>query len=119
MKSHLADMLRPALDASAGTDGVGAFNDGSEQFVSGDFAEEMNEDFFGFRELGLDKEFSMDNLSVPFHLLHNRMQNAFATQNPAYVFSIHILRFYTNELQQCRFIWRRHGTATAFRGSQH
>lgn len=87
MKSHLADLLRPALDPSAGTDGVGAFNDGSEQFVSGDFAEEMNEDFFGFRELGLDKEFSMDNLSVPFHLLHNRMQNAFQSQNAVYVFS--------------------------------
>src|SRR4051794_19116537 len=39
MKAHLADLLRPAL-TDAGPDGSGAFNDGSEQFVGGDFAEE-------------------------------------------------------------------------------
>ena len=53
MKSHLAELLRPAL-TDAGPDGVNAFNDDSEQFVGGDFAEELGEDFFGFKELGLD-----------------------------------------------------------------
>ncbi|RFU30850.1 hypothetical protein B7463_g5499, partial [Scytalidium lignicola] len=76
MRAHLSDLLRPALtDGSA--DGSGAFNDGSEQFVGGDFAEELGEDFFGFRTLGLDTEFSMSSLSVPLHLLHSRLHNTY------------------------------------------
>lgn len=82
MRSHYAELLRPALDANAGADGAGAFNDGSEQFVGGDFAEDIGEDFFGFRELGLDKELGF--LSVPLHLLQNRMHNAYAAQNTKY-----------------------------------
>ncbi len=49
----------------AGTDGVGAFNDGSDQFISGDFAEEIDEDFFGLRELGLEKEFGLGSSRCP------------------------------------------------------
>ncbi|KAF2685500.1 hypothetical protein K458DRAFT_336010 [Lentithecium fluviatile CBS 122367] len=75
MRSYYAELLRPALDGSAGADGAGAFNDGSEQFVGGDFAEDIGEDFFGFKELGLDKEFGV-TFSVPLHLLQNRMRNA-------------------------------------------
>jgi len=81
MKTHLAELLRPALDPAAGVDGAGAFHDGSEQFVSGDFAEDVDEDFFGFKELGLDKELGLASLSVPFHLLQNRMHNAYQSQN--------------------------------------
>lgn len=84
MKAHLADLLRPAL-TDAGPDGVNAFNDGSEQFVGGDFAEDLDEDFFGFKELGLDKEFGLASLSVPLHLLQNRMHNAYQAQNTRYV----------------------------------
>ncbi|KAJ8605071.1 hypothetical protein MRB53_041544 [Persea americana] len=81
MKSHLADLLRPALGDSAGADGVGAFNDGSDQFVGGDFAEDLDEDFFGFRELGLAAEFGLESLSVPLHLLQNRMHSAYQAQH--------------------------------------
>ncbi|KAI9707562.1 MAG: Transcriptional activator spt7 [Candelina mexicana] len=80
MKAHLAELLRPALN-DAGPDGANAFNDGSEQFVGGDFAEDLDEDFFGFKELGLDKEFGLASLSVPLHLLQNRMHNAYQAQN--------------------------------------
>lgn len=83
MKSHLADLLRPALH-DAGPDGANAFNDGSEQFVSGDFAEDLGDDFFGFKELGLDVEFGMGSLSVPLHLLQNRMHTANQAQNQGY-----------------------------------
>jgi transcriptional activator SPT7 len=72
MKAHLSDLLRPAL-ANDGGDGSAAFKDGSEQFVGGDFAEELGEDFFGFKALGLDSEFGMSSLSVPLHLLHSRL----------------------------------------------
>ncbi|KAI4250249.1 MAG: hypothetical protein L6R42_008794 [Xanthoria sp. 1 TBL-2021] len=80
MKAHLADLLRPAL-TDAGPDGSNAFNDGSEQFVSGDFADDFGEDFFGFRELGLDKELGLASLAVPLHLLQNRMHSAHQSQN--------------------------------------
>ncbi|MCJ1311393.1 Transcriptional activator spt7 [Agyrium rufum] len=80
MKAHLAELLRPAL-ADGGPDGANAFHDGSEQFVGGDFAEDLDEDFFGFKELGLDKEFGLASLTVPLHLLQNRMHNAYQAQN--------------------------------------
>ncbi|KHJ34113.1 putative bromodomain-containing protein [Erysiphe necator] len=74
MRAHLSDLLRPAL-VDGGADGSGAFKDGSEQFVGGDFAEELGEDFFGFKALGLDSEFGLSSLSVPLHLLHTRLYN--------------------------------------------
>lgn len=55
--------------------------DGSEEFVSGDFAQDMDEDFFGFKDLGLDKEFGLSTLSVPLHLLQNRMYSLNQQQN--------------------------------------
>lgn len=79
MKSHLADLLRPALN-DAGPDGAGAFKDGSEQFVGGDFAEELGEDFFGFKALGLDQELGLEMMSVPLHLLQSRVRNTYQAQ---------------------------------------
>jgi transcriptional activator SPT7 len=72
---------RPALGDHAGADGVGAFNDGSEQFVGGDFAEDLDEDFFGFRELGLAEELGLETLSVPLHLLQNRIHRFYHAPN--------------------------------------
>lgn len=60
---------------------MGAFTDGSEQFVGGDFATDIDEDFFGFKELGLDQEFGLATLSVPLHLLQNRMHNQYQAQH--------------------------------------
>ncbi|KAA8893959.1 hypothetical protein FN846DRAFT_901108 [Sphaerosporella brunnea] len=79
MKAHLADLLRPALADSSGDDSN--FVDGSEQFIGGDFASDIGDDFFGFRELGLDKEFSLSSLSVPLHLLQGRMRNHYQQPN--------------------------------------
>ena len=79
MKAHLTDLLRPALN-DGGADGSGSFNDGSEQFVGGDFAEELGEDFFGFKALGLDKDLGLEMLSVPLHLLQSRVRNQYQMQ---------------------------------------
>ncbi|KAI0438294.1 bromodomain-containing protein [Xylaria telfairii] len=79
MKSHLSDLIRPAITEGGG-DGAAAFNDGSEQFVGGDFAEELGEDFFGFKELGLAGELG-GVLSVPLHLLQSRVRNQYQAQN--------------------------------------
>ena len=92
MKAHLADLLRPALH-DAGPDGSGAFNDDSEQFVSGDFAEELGDDFFGFKELGLDLEFGDASMSVPLHLLQKSMFNANQAQNQRSANSLCVLSF--------------------------
>ncbi|KAL7619496.1 Transcriptional activator spt7 [Parahypoxylon ruwenzoriense] len=80
MKAHLSDLLRPAV-TDAGQDGAAAFDDGSEQFIGGDFAEELGEDFFGFKELGLAGEMG-GMLSVPLHLLQSRVRNQYQVQNP-------------------------------------
>ncbi|KAI6777930.1 Transcriptional activator-like protein [Emericellopsis cladophorae] len=79
MKNHLTDLLRPALTGEEGTDGVGAFKDGSDTFVSGDFADDLGEDFFGFKALGLDGELG-GALAVPFHLLQTRVRNQYQMQ---------------------------------------
>ncbi|KAF8444335.1 hypothetical protein BGX38DRAFT_713995 [Terfezia claveryi] len=79
MRGHLADLLRPAFQDTNG-DGSALFNDGSEQFIGGDFAEDIGDDFFGFKELGLDKEFGLDTLSVPLHLLQVRIRNPAESQ---------------------------------------
>lgn len=41
---------------------------------SGNFAEELGEDFLGFREMGIDKEFGLSSLSVPTALFHGRQR---------------------------------------------
>jgi transcriptional activator SPT7 len=89
MRAYYAELLRPALD-NVGADGAGAFNDGSEQFVGGDFAEDIGEDFFGFKELGLDREFGL-TFSVPLHLLQNRVHNAYARQDNRYGFCVNFI----------------------------
>ncbi|KAK4549208.1 hypothetical protein LTR36_007666 [Oleoguttula mirabilis] len=91
MRSHLSDLLRPALGDHAGADGVGAFQDGSEEFVQGDFAQEIDDDFFGLRELGLAAELGLESLSVPLHLLQNRMHSAYQAQNQGPVISTGII----------------------------
>lgn len=79
MKMHLTDLLRPALGPETGSDGVGAFKDGADTFVSGDFADDLGEDFFGFKALGLDRELG-GALGVPFHLLQTRVRNQYQMQ---------------------------------------
>lgn len=64
----VSDLLRPATNEM----NDGEFKDGSEQFVTGDFSEELGDDFFGFKELGLDQELGLTSLSVPLHLLQSR-----------------------------------------------
>ncbi|CAK7272858.1 Transcriptional activator spt7 [Sporothrix epigloea] len=83
MKMHLSDLLRPALQDG----GTEAFHDGSDQFVGGDFAGELGEDFFGFKALGLDREFGLDIMSVPLHLLQSRVRNQHAVDAPTGVTS--------------------------------
>lgn len=55
--------------------------------MGGDFAEDIDEDFFGFKELGLAEEFGLESLSVPLHLLQNRMNHLNQANNHTLVTS--------------------------------
>lgn len=77
LTSFMGDLLRPSLNEITDTQ----FQDDSEAFLNGDFGQEIGDDFFGFRELGLDKELGLLTSSVPFHLLHNRLSAANNTQD--------------------------------------
>lgn len=70
LTTFLGDLLRPTNELNDGE-----FNDGSEQFITGDFSEDIGDDFFGFRELGLEEELGLTSMSVPLHLLQNRSFN--------------------------------------------
>ncbi|RCK65967.1 Transcriptional activator SPT7 [Candida viswanathii] len=75
LSNFLKDLLRPGLENF----NEKSFDDNSEQFVTGDFSNGLGDDFFGFKELGLDKEFKMLTSSIPIYLLHSRLHNQYAT----------------------------------------
>lgn len=72
LSGFLKDLLRPSLESF----NEKSFEDNSEQFATGDFTSELGDDFFGFKELGLDKEFKMLSSSIPVYLLHSRLQSS-------------------------------------------
>ncbi|KAG5440604.1 hypothetical protein PCK2_000314 [Pneumocystis canis] len=69
LQMYLTEMIKPTLTY---------FDEekfeNSDSLIHGDFAEKIGEDFFGFKELGLDKELGLSSLLVPFHLLQGRTQ---------------------------------------------
>lgn len=69
LDNFLKDLLRPSIQEMSESQ----FADGSDQFVNGEFSDEIGDDFFGFKELGLDKEFSMLTSSIPLHLLQSKL----------------------------------------------
>lgn len=74
LSGFLKDLLRPSLESF----NEKSFEDNSEQFTTGDFTGDLGDDFFGFKELGLDKEFKMLTSSIPINLLHSRLQSSLA-----------------------------------------
>ncbi|KAI5957852.1 SPT7 [Candida theae] len=79
LSNFLKDLLRPGLENF----NEKSFADNSEQFVTGDFSNDLGDDFFGFKELGLDKEFNMLTSSIPIYLLHSRLHNQFSGNGAA------------------------------------
>ncbi|KAL6449704.1 spt7 Transcriptional activator spt7 [Candida maltosa Xu316] len=75
LSNFLKDLLRPGLENF----NEKSFDDNSEQFMTGDFSNGLGDDFFGFKELGLDKEFKMLTSSIPIYLLHSRLHNQYVT----------------------------------------
>ena len=79
LSNFLKDLLRPGLENF----NEKSFADNSEQFMTGDFSNDLGDDFFGFKELGLDKEYNMLTSSIPIHLLHSRLHNQFSSTGGA------------------------------------
>lgn len=59
------------------------FADGGEALVAGNFAEDLGDDYFGFRELGLDRELGISGLTVPTRLFYGRPRNGNAASAAA------------------------------------
>ena len=73
LENFLKDLLRPTLQELSERN----FEDESQSFVTGDFATELTgEDFFGFKDLGLEKEFGVLSSSVPLQMLSSQFQVA-------------------------------------------
>ncbi|CAI4058690.1 hypothetical protein N7582_001170 [Saccharomyces uvarum] len=71
LENFLRALLRPTLQELSERN----FEDESQSFFTGDFASELTgEDFFGFKELGLEKEFGVLSSSVPLQLLTTQFQ---------------------------------------------
>ncbi|CCG22934.1 Spt7 SAGA transcriptional regulatory complex subunit [Candida orthopsilosis Co 90-125] len=79
LSNFLKDLLRPGLENF----NEKSFADNSDQFITGDFSNDLGDDFFGFKELGLDKEFNMLTSSIPIYLLHSRLHNQFSGNGAA------------------------------------
>ena len=79
LSNFLKELLRPGLENF----NERSFEDNSEQFMTGDFSNDLGDDFFGFKELGLDKEFKMLSSSIPIYLLHSRLHNSFTNSGSA------------------------------------
>ncbi|KAI8364636.1 uncharacterized protein BYT42DRAFT_589889 [Radiomyces spectabilis] len=50
------------------TSNAEALLDDESNFLTGAFGEELGDDYFGFKELGLDKELNINSFSIPLHL---------------------------------------------------
>jgi transcriptional activator SPT7 len=99
LSAFLKQLLRPAFEMNEKT-----FGDNSEQFLSGDFSNEIGEDFFGFKELGLDKELGMVGNTIPLHLLQSRLAESHAVDDEQKVQreefeSAPLLRIKENEIE--------------------
>lgn len=78
LSNFVKELLRPSLQGLNENN----FENNSEQFMTGDFANEIGDDFLGLKELGLDKEFNLMSSSVPLYLLHSRLQSSLASTDP-------------------------------------
>lgn len=76
LSNFLKDLLRPGLENF----NEKSFTDNSEQFMTGDFSNDLGDDFFGFKELGLDREFNLMSSSIPIYLLHSRLNSSYNTE---------------------------------------
>lgn len=107
LQAFLKELLRPSLAAFQLEKELiqeRNFKDDSDQFVTGDFSNELGEDFFGFRELGLDKEFQMLSLLIPLHLLNSRLSNSFFSTQNASTASKSLIESFDKEIKYKRLL---------------
>lgn len=65
---------------------------------SGNFADELGEDFLGLRELGIDREYGLTSLTVPQSLFYGRRKRLANSANGTCVYFIFPLTFYLTNI---------------------
>lgn len=65
---------------------------------SGNFADELGEDFLGLRELGIDREYGLTSLTVPQSLFYGRRKRLANSANGACVYFIFPLTIYLTNI---------------------
>ncbi|KAH9810605.1 hypothetical protein DFH28DRAFT_985231 [Melampsora americana] len=69
--NKLKELFRK-VEAGYGPAGLAGKAFDGEALVTGEFTNELGEDFFGLRELGLDAELGMSSLRIPSRLFHGQ-----------------------------------------------
>ncbi|KAF3910879.1 hypothetical protein ABW20_dc0106924 [Dactylellina cionopaga] len=83
MRAYLADLLRPALQDVENPE---AADEDMGHFINGDFTDDIGDDYYGFKDLGLEREFGMSISSGLMRVLQGRITSSYQAQsaiNPA------------------------------------
>ncbi|EWC48248.1 hypothetical protein DRE_02352 [Drechslerella stenobrocha 248] len=78
MRSYLSDLLRPALQDVENPE---AAESDMGHFINGDFTDDIGDDYYGFKSLGLETEFGMSISSGLMRVLQTRIASSFQTQS--------------------------------------
>ncbi|KAK6533624.1 Transcriptional activator spt7 [Orbilia ellipsospora] len=78
MRAHLDDLLRPTLVDAENPE---AAEEDMRHFINGDFTDDVGDDYYGFKEIGLEREFGMSISSGLMRVLQGRLANSYQTQS--------------------------------------
>ncbi|KAF9912970.1 Transcriptional activator spt7 [Linnemannia zychae] len=79
LETSYTDVVNATLNEENNADADFEYQENDEAFTNGNFigggADELGEDFFGFRELGLDREFGVAKLSIPSRMWYGNQKD--------------------------------------------
>ncbi|KAK6349990.1 Transcriptional activator spt7 [Orbilia brochopaga] len=78
MRGHLSDLLRPALQDVENPE---AAEEDMGHFINGDFTDDIGDDYYGFKDLGLEREFGMSISSGLMRVLQGRITSSYQAQS--------------------------------------
>ncbi|KAK3843798.1 MAG: hypothetical protein J3R72DRAFT_366499, partial [Linnemannia gamsii] len=86
LETSYTDVVNATLNEGHNVDADFEFQENDEAFTNGNFigggADELGEDFFGFRELGLDREFGVAKLSIPSRIWYGSQKDGDLLDRP-------------------------------------
>ncbi|EPS42468.1 hypothetical protein H072_3613 [Dactylellina haptotyla CBS 200.50] len=78
MRAYLDDLLRPTLQDAENPE---AAEEDMRHFINGDFTDDVGDDYYGFKDLGLEREWGMSISSGLMRVLQGRIANSYQTQS--------------------------------------